>query len=465
MKIRWKITLWISFTILIAAIIFSTFVFLEMIEQPYYLIDAELKNMARILFDEYRNQSGPALVFNEKSLPNPPDNYWIKLTDSAGKTLYSSTLTQYTDIPLLQARRSYNIENTIPRERISIGQDAHDEVMFRVRVAKAQINDHDYTLVIAKPIEELEEEMLELFREFGAILATIFICGLLFSYKLAGRILQPIVTINKLVKEISEKSLDQRIPLNKSKDELYSLSVSLNQMFDRLRNSFIKQKDFIASASHELKSPISLLLLSQEEMLQKKSLPDSIRADLTSQHNSLQRMNRLIRNLLDLSSLEHQTGLDRSEVNIADLLDEVLEDYADFLSASSITVQSHYHGDLCIAGDREKLRRLLINLIDNAIRYNKQYGQVSVKGVREADRICLSVANTGFYIDDHDVKQLFEQFYRVEKSRSVKFGGSGLGLAIAKRIVELHEGNISFSSEKKGLNTVTVNLPIKHFSD
>jgi two-component system OmpR family sensor kinase len=462
MKIRQKITLWISATTLIAAVSFSTFVFLEMIEQPYHLIDTELKHVAEVLIGQYQDNPDHPLTVDEKSLPNSQENYWIRLIDSSGVILFASPMTRYTDIPLSQSKKSYNVENVIPRELIQLGQDDHDEVMFRVRVVKSHINNADYTMVIAKPIEKLEEEILELLHELGAILTTCFILGVLFSYNLAGRILQPVVSINRLVREISEKSLDKRIPLGESKDELYTLSVSLNQMFDRLQNSFKKQKDYIASASHELKSPIALLLLSQEEMLQSPDLPDNMREDLVSQHNSLQRMNRLIRHLLDLSRLEHQTALARGRVNLAELAEQVLEDYREVLAASVISLETGYDAELYVQGDREKLRRLLINLIDNAARYNKKTdGRLRLEGQREFNSVKLMVSNTGPHVAQEDISRIFEQFYRVEKSRSTQFGGSGLGLAIAKRIIELHGGEICFTSREDGWNTVTMNLPVK----
>ncbi|MBU4262541.1 MAG: HAMP domain-containing histidine kinase [Proteobacteria bacterium] len=462
MKIRQKITLWISITTLIAAVSFSSFVFLEMIEQPYYLIDSELKHMAAALLGQFQHNAGQALTVDEKSLPYPTAKYWIKLMDSKGATLFASAMTGYTDIPLLPLKKTYNVEKVIPREKIQLGQGDSDQVAFRVRVVSATLNNAGYTMVIAKPIEELEEEMRELLHELGAILITCFILGVLFSYNLAGRILQPIVTINRLVREINEKSLDKRIPLGKSKDELYTLSVSLNQMFDRLQNSFTRQKDFIASASHELKNPIALLLLSQEELLQTPDLPDHVRDDLASQHNSLQRMNRLIRNLLDLSGLEQQTALAREQVDLAELAEQVLEDYREVLAASLIALETDFEAELYVQGDQEKLRRLLINLIDNAIRYNrKTAGRLRIAGEKKMHAVHLSVSNTGPYVVQEDISRIFEQFYRVEKSRSTQFGGSGLGLAIAKRIVELHGGEICFTSREDGWNTITVRLPGK----
>jgi signal transduction histidine kinase len=460
MKIRHKITLWIAATTLVTAICFSTFVFLEMIEQPYHFIDAELKHVAGALLQQMRDNPGRPLTIDGRSLTDSPDRYWIKVTDGSGAVRFASAMTRYTDIPLSGSKKAYNVENIIPRGQMQIGQDERDEVLFRVRVARADINDAAYTLVIAKPIEYLEEELLEMLRELGAILTTCFLLVVLFSYNLAGRILKPLVTINRLAREISEKSMDTRIPLRASRDELHSLSVAMNQMFDRLQNSFARQKDFITSASHELKSPIALLMLSQEELLQSPDLPDHVREELTGQHDSLRRMNRLIRNLLDLSRLEQQTALQREQVDLAQLADQVLDDYREVLAGAGISPEIEYDRGLYVQGNQEKLLRLLINLIDNAVRYNKKRGgRLCLAGQREADGVRLSVANTGPFVGPEDSRRIFDQFYRVEKSRSTQFGGSGLGLAIAKRIVELHGGEIRFASSEEGWNTVTIKLP------
>lgn len=460
MKIRHKITLWIAATTLVTAVCFSAFVFLEMIEQPYHLIDNELKHVAGTLLQQLENKPGQLLAVDPRSLPDSPDRYWIRVTDSSGRILFASAMTRFTDIPLSGSKKAYNVENTIPRGKLQLGQDERDEVMFRVRVARAEIKHSGYTVVIAKPIEYLEEELIELLLELGAVLTTCFILVVLFSYTLAGRILKPIVTINRLAREISEKSLDTRIPLRASKDEIYSLSVSLNQMFDRLQHSFARQKDFIASASHELKSPIALLMLSQEELLQSPDLPDKAREELAGQHDSLRRMSRLIRNLLDLSRLEQQTALQCEQVDLAQLAAQVLDDYREVLAGSGISPEIEFDKGLYVRGDQGKLLRLLINLIDNAVRYNKKTGgRLCITGKREADTVRLTVANTGPFVGPEDSSRIFEQFYRVEKSRSTEFGGSGLGLAIARRIVALHGGEIGFSSSDEGWNTVTVRLP------
>ena len=130
-----------------------------------------------------------------------------------------------------------------------------------------QVRGHSIEIRIAKPIEDLEEELIDLGIDIGVSLCLCALGIFILSYALAGRILRPISKIINQSKEISEKSLDKRIPLGKTRDELYELSVALNKMFDRIQHSFNRQKEFIGNASHELKSPVTLLMLAQEDML------------------------------------------------------------------------------------------------------------------------------------------------------------------------------------------------------
>jgi signal transduction histidine kinase len=459
MKIRQKITLWISGTALLAAVSFSSHIFLELLEEPIRLIDRELAHMAESLFEQGKSSGNERWTINETKLPYSPNRYWIKVFDGESHVLYQSSLASFTDIEPAGDKTRYNVEKTISRKLIRLDQDAHDKVEFRVREIKVQEGGRILIMRIAKPIEELEEELLELLREVGAGLAVCTLLIVLVSYQLAGRIMQPVVSINRLVGEIREKSLDRRIPVGEHRDELAALAISLNQMFDRLQYSFEQQKEFVGNASHELKSPITLLLLTQEELLLKPGLPEGMRKDLQRQLDTMRRMNKLIRNLLDLSRLEQQESLHLETLDLAGLIKMVLEDYRDMLAATQIKVSTDFPGNLPLQGDPEKLQRLLINLIDNAIRYNKSRdGLINISVQHANGFLCLKLANTGQVIPPEDMERVFDQFYRVEKSRSAVHGGSGLGLTIARKIVELHNGTISISS-KDGWTEVTVALP------
>ncbi|MDA3972358.1 MAG: HAMP domain-containing sensor histidine kinase, partial [Desulfobulbaceae bacterium] len=382
MKIRHKITLWISGIALLAALALASFIFKELLEEPLRLIDNELTFMAESLFSQGANSSSEPWRIDDAALPHPSGQYWIKVVDPENEMVYASSLTQFTEIPERRGGHSrYNAEQVIPRAAIDLGQDDGDEVAFRVRVFARQVNGRVLTMHIAKPVEELEEEMIHVLLQ---ALLGLLICMTLIvfvSYFLAGRILQPVVVMTRLARKISEDSLDQRIPLNKNNDELTALGQALNLMLDGLQYSFTRQRAFISNASHELKSPLTRLLLTQDELVQNQTLSPEIRVDLDRQLTTMRWMKKLIQNLLNLSHLEQQDILVLETVNLSVLFAGVLENYQEMLAATAIAVRIDLEEDMVLQGDRLKLQRLFINLVDNAIRYNDpEQGKLNITG-------------------------------------------------------------------------------------
>lgn len=461
MKIRQKIALWITGSGVLVSLVFSTVVFLEMIEQPYRLIDNELSTVAHFVV-RFALPTGdlPEGMKNTDIAMNPKD-YWIKIFNDHQKVVYRSDLTRYVDLPLYDKHSGYTVRNTIPKKRLRLNQDSENEVTFRVRRFRVPVQDGTYVVQIGKPVEKLDEEILEIAKDIGWGLITAMLLLVFLSYLIAGKVLKPIGVIDRLAREINDKNLNVRIPLGKSRDELYRLSKSLNRMFDRLESSFETQKEFVASAAHELKSPLALLQLSMEDCIQHPALPDSLRQQLSRQTDIVRRMTRLVKNLLDLSALELQESLDLKEINLADLLKSVLCEYEVVFSAKKIDVQAAIPPKLEVKGDRDNLQRAIINLIDNAVKYNHEGGQIKLTASAQNKGVHLSLLNTGQGIPASDLDRIFVQFYRAEKSRSTEYGGSGLGLSIVKRIIELHGGSIDIESQPSAWTCVNIFLPQK----
>ncbi len=457
MKIRYKISLWITATGFLAGLLFSIIVFYEMLEQPYRLIDSELDTVARMvahLTDSTRQRKADLPA---ETLPVEPHKYWIKLFDDHLNVLFQSALTAYTELPLYNKKKhGYIVRTIIPKDRINLEQDARNEVTFRVKTSRITVKSRPYLIQIGKPIEKLDEETIDLVQGMVTGLAAALLLLLGLSYMAAGKILKPVSIINRRVREINEKSLNQRIPTGKNHDELYELSDSLNRMFDRLQYSFDKQKQFIADAAHELKSPVTLLLLSLEEAVQRPDLPQAFKYRLIRQTDVLRRMGRLVKNLLDLSALELKETLNFQRFNLSDLVKSVFAEYEVIFATQSIEVTVKMAPALEITGDRDALQRVLINLVDNAVKYNRQGGQIKLEVSQENNATRISLFNTGAGIPRADIDRVFEQFYRVEKSRSSQYGGSGLGLTIVRRIIELHGGRVNIESEPGAWTRVDV---------
>jgi signal transduction histidine kinase len=457
MKIRNKITLWVTGVGIISSLLFSLPVFLEMMEQPYRLIDAELKMMANSVAEFAvlpHGKDGKALK------PAFPDQrYWVKAYNQNQQIIYRSDLTRYTDLPLRQGEKKYSVSTHIPKNKIRLHQGPGDEVIFRVRVADVNTDSFSGTIQIAKPIGKLTEEIREIIVALilGLVASTLLLICI--SYFVAGKILKPINAINALALEINAKTLGKRIPTGRNQDELHVLSSSLNRMFDRLQYSFIRQKQFIANASHELKTPITLLRLFWEETVRRQDLPDTFQQQALNQGKTLLRMERLVRNLLDLSALELTEALTPTNFDLIELIQSVLEDFSIVISAEDIHLETNFPPALQMGGDQDMIRRLLINIIDNAIKYNRESGALRLEVKPNTHALHITCFNTGQEIPAEELDQVFEQFYRVEKSRSLKYGGSGLGLTIVRQIVRLHGGDIRMESSPDAWNRIIITLP------
>jgi len=363
--------------------------------------------------------------------------------------------------PVGADKKKDTVSIIIQREKIDLDQDRFEEVTFRIRSTKipAHKAPPGYRIQVALPMEELDEEIVEV--------AMIIIIGLTFSsllllfisYFLAGLILKPVKQITNLSQEIDEKKLTGRIPLGTSRDELYELAFALNQMLDRLQYSFNRQKEFIASAAHELNTPTANVRLFIEQGINNSALPEPFRNDLVRQHEILLRMGRLLRSLMILSALEMKRKIQSANFDFRTLTDSVIADFQPLFELKKIPLETKMPEQLPYYGDEEQLRRVVVNLIDNAIKYNTPRGEVTIELEEINHDLFLKVANESPPIPENELKKVFEQFYRVEKSRSLEFGGCGLGLTIVREIVNLHGGKVEMKNDPAGMVLVVVQLP------
>jgi len=465
MKIRTKFTLGISLVALIMTVVFSTIVYTQLLRESYKFVDKELNVVAEAIFGDldFRGSGQDRQLTQHSSYLI--ERYWLKILDNSDKVVFTSPLAEKFDIPARQDKSKYLISAKIPLSSLWIDPDdrhelkevTDDTVKFRVRTLTKNRAEETYTILVAKPLLFLDLELYELITRLAVSLAATGLLIFLVSYFLAGGLLRPLTTINQDIKEIRDNSLDRRIILGRSRDELYTLSESLNQMFDRLQHSFQQQKEFIGNAAHELKSPLTVLMLGHEEMLAADP-PETLGRELEKQLRTMHRLSKLVRNLLEISRLEQNETCAHEPINLCELTSQVLDDFHELLEARYITVTRDM-AESSLPGDPEKLLRLLINLLDNAIKYNAvENGEIRITLRKQPDQLHLTIANTGPEIPAADLPKIFDQFYRVEKSRSQLFGGAGLGLTIVRRIIDLHGGNIAITSSD-GWTTCSIVLP------
>ena len=269
------------------------------------------------------------------------------------------------------------------------------------------------------------------------------------AYFISGHALKPIREFSDKIEEVQAQNLaDSRIEVSKIK-ELNQLSVSYNKMLERLSDAFEIQRQFTASAAHELRTPLSLMQV-QLDLYHSTQHPGSD-ADtvqmikmLTEQND---RLGKMVKTLLDMSELQ-TVGRDE-KIILNDLVDEVLEDLEPLAQEKNIKLIGKYK-NITMIGSDILIYRLVYNLVENAIKYNHSDGQVTVNAYKNQKHIYLSVEDTGSGIPKELRERVFEPFFRVDKSRSRELGGVGLGLALVHEIVRVHDGSISIKSNPAG---------------
>lgn len=281
---------------------------------------------------------------------------------------------------------------------------------------------------------------------FSALMA---IFGGIVTFFISGRALRPLCEFSDKIEEVQAQNLaDSRIEENKVK-ELNQLSVSYNRMLDRLSEAFEVQRQFTANAAHELRTPLAViqaqldLYHSTEHPKNDKCTEQTIRM-MTEQN---ERLGKMVKTLLDMSEL--QTVARDEKIELDALVEEVLADLEPLALKKDIKLIGKCDM-VTMMGSDILIYRLVYNLVENAIKYNKPCGQVTVTAAKQDKNICLTVSDTGNGIPEELKERVFEPFFRVDKSRSRALGGVGLGLALVHEIVRVHGGSISVKDNHEG---------------
>jgi len=307
-----------------------------------------------------------------------------------------------------------------------------------------------------EPIRDTLRRLLALLIIAGpALIAVTAVSG----YWLAGHALAPVERIRRQAASISAEDLGQRLNLNLPDDEVGRLARTFDQMLARLDDSFQRQRRFTADASHELRTPLAIIRGEVDVVLERSRSPQEYRDTLHSVATEVERMSRLVANLLLLSrSDSDEMVLALTSVDIADLLHVLVEQMQAQAQATNVTIQLDVPEQLMIEGDTDRLLQLFVNLLENTFIYAPN-STVTVRGSQTGDIVEIIIADTGPGIHPEHLPHIFERFYRVDKARSRSSGGNGLGLAIAWEIARAHGGDISVESTPGQGTAFTVRLP------
>ena len=456
MTVKRRIALLVAGAGFIASLLFSVAVFFELVEQPFDLLDMELADEAREIAHLVAAHAGSAESILNQLDDETIGDFWIKVFDQdSGALLYQTPLASSLDLAPIQPGESKTIRVPMP------DREAGGKTTLRQKAFLIEAKGRGFVVRIACSMNKLWEEIWELVYSLVAGLILSGLALVVISYYIAGKILQPIGKMRDMAKEISDRNLDKRLPAGPENDEFNELARTINRMLDRLQHSFENQRNFLFDTSHELKTPLTTMRLAIDELCASdiEKMPDATRENLLRVNEQVRRMDRLVKDLLNLSALEMSDAIEQTPLSVTEIVTALLGEYRFLAEARGIRIENRLPVLDKVGGDREKLTRAFSNILDNAVKYNIQGGSIIVEGEQADGWVTISVANTGPAVSEEDVGKVFDQFYRVEKSRSLQYGGSGLGLAIVKRIVILHGGDVRMESRQGELNRLRVTLP------
>lgn len=320
-----------------------------------------------------------------------------------------------------------------------------------------EISDSQMSEFISRFSDEAYDVKTDFGRKGWLITIAVTIVSAAIAYFVSGQALKPLRKLSQQAEKIDQDSISD-IRLNEDTvKEFRQLSVSVNLMLDRLSESFATQRQFSGNAAHELRTPLAIMQTKLELFAaEHKNMEDDTAELVRSQEEQLDRLSRLVHTLLEMSNLSSAPRSDRIE--LAPLVEEIITDLTPLASQNDITMEQDCD-NVVITGSDALIYRLVFNLIENAVKYNRRGGSVSVSVHKENNVVVVRVSDTGCGIPEEYRESIFQPFFRVDKSRSRQMGGVGLGLALVHEIAVLHGGSVRAEPGNKVGTVFIVTLP------
>lgn len=454
-SIRVRLTLWYVALLALVLLGFSTFVYLSLARNLAAEADRLLKAEADRIIALLDLEDGQPTLTEQGNTPLP-ERTIIVLTDHSGTRRFATP--GQSRLPVLPEALAQAAQGqaTYQTMRLADGADW--------RVLTLPILDHDrYVGILQVARSQYEQalvlrQLLTLLALAAPVMLGLAGAGGLF---LAGRALGPVDYMTRAAQAIGADDLTRRLEVPPHRDEVGRLAVTFNQMLDRLEGAFQRQRQFTADASHELRTPLTMLASQVDVTLARARSAAQYRRVLTSMREDITRMNALVSELLLLARADAgQEVLGRERLALESLVDDVLLSMMPLAQTRGIRLERGEGRPVLLEGDQTRLTQLVINLVDNALKYTPAGGTVTATVDQDGPWAVLRVADTGVGIALEHLPHLFERFYRADQARARAEGGVGLGLAIAQWIAQAHGGTIEVTSQVGHGTTVTVRLPL-----
>lgn len=320
--------------------------------------------------------------------------------------------------------------------------------------------DTQVVVVVGRPTTETEQVLSTVRSIFLVSGFFAVILAAMGGFILTSQALFPVLRITGIADLIGEANLDRRIDVH-GQDEVGKLASTLNRMIERLETAFNRQKQFSADASHELRTPLSVIEAESTLALSKERTSEDYRKSLEIIGQEVDYMSTVLGNLLLMARNDAgKDPLQGEEVDLSDLVTDVSSNFESLAKENGLRFELRAEPNLKVEGDAVRLRQVFLNVLQNAVRYTRKGGAISVNASSKRGAAIVNITDTGIGISEDQLPLIFERFYRVDKARSRADGGAGLGLAIARQIVEMHKGTIDVQSRLGKGSTFRISLPL-----
>lgn len=462
-SIRFQLTAWYACVLTAIFVIFGSFLFVHLKgSMEGIVLETEVRR-ARLIGEAMIVNPSPADLGNlgeniEKFYAPEQNARFIRVSREKGGILYLS------GSPSDQSFDPVTVP-AIPAwpERISTRRQILPErgALFIAAFRTPAPNDGSYLVEVGTSAGPVDRILGQLRLLFGVGVPVILLVAVGGGYLLMCWALRPVDRMARKAELITQHNLSERLPVVRTGDELERLAESLNHMIIRLEDAFSNSKRFVADASHELRTPLTILRGELENLAQDPQISPELADRLGSLLEETERLSKIVEGLFALSRLDAgEAQVEWVQFDLAALASATAEQMSLLAEDKKITVTREIEQPVLVEGDRARLKQVVVNLLDNAIKYTSEGGEIWIKVRTDDGHAVLEVADTGIGIPSDALPRVFDRFYRVDESRSRYPDGAGLGLAIVKSICNANGGEIEVESPVGRGSSFRVRLPL-----
>ncbi|MBI5328515.1 MAG: HAMP domain-containing protein [Deltaproteobacteria bacterium] len=464
LPIRAKLTIWYTVLVAVSLIIFGIILYAALSKSLTTSIDNRLLPFAGMISKAVFKPGTVALPQNfdvllEHFFGIKTTGTFIQLLDKSGKIVFTSSTLGKTHIPLSGQAYHHAIAGNITYETIeNIGRYPARIITFPLMDKHTVVG----ILQIGAPLQEAVNVINTLFYVLAVVIPFAVILGGIAGWFFSKKVLGQVDDITSMAKKIEAGSLNERLNVSGPKDELGRLAETFNDMIARLELSFKQQKQFTADASHELKTPLTVLKGEMEIALKTEKTVEGLQEAIRSNLEEVNKMSAIVRNLLDLARIDSRIKLPKDKVSLNEIMEKIFNQTMQLAKYKGVDMKIIKNEEVVVVGDILRIGQLVFNLIDNAIKYTVKDGKIEISLEQEGDWAIITVLDTGIGIAQEDIPYIFDRFYRVDKARTSVEGGVGLGLSICKEIVDAQDGRIEVESAVGKGSIFRVYLPVSN---